>query len=287
MNNSKLGIPTPNERCACPQQYVVKRAALLFDRIYKPWLSHDDNIPSSLLFEISNNRSYFNTAWEKLLKELFKEENMSKDIPRNIPTAGETLNVINEFELRVRVESFRMAGYTVTPVYNSQQRFFLDYPSGNNIVYQAALENLPDIIEDQVSWEQILEFRSDNDAIRKYRALRLWLEHSLSAQSVEHARDLVASSIEDYEWAIRKHGLKTITGALSSIFSLKGLLSFTAGAGVGVAMGGPIWSALTGAIFTIGRTSVWVAERMIERQDIERAPDAAVALICDAKQLVR
>ena len=163
----------------------------------------------------------------------------------------------------------------------------MDYPSGNNIVYQAALENLPDIIEDQVPWEQVIEFRSDKDAIRKYRALRLWLEYSLSAQSVEHARDLIALGIEDYEWAIRKHGLKTATGALSSIFSWKGLISITAGVGVGAAIGGPVWSALTGTIFTVGRAAVWIAERMIQRKDIQRSPDAAVALIYDAKQLVR
>jgi hypothetical protein len=287
MNSPSLSIPAPNERCACPQEFVVKRAALLFDRIRKPWLSHDDSIPTSLLFDIPNNRSNFNTVWEKYLNELFKKDKMSKHMPQNIPTAGETLNVINEFQLRVTVESFLLAGYTVTPVYNSQQRFFLDYPAGNNIVYQAALENLPEIIEDQVSWEQVIEFRSDKDAIRKYRALRLWLEYSLSAQSVENARDLIARGIEDYEWAIRKHGLKTATGALSSIFSLNGLISLTAGVGVGAAIGGPVWSALTGAIFTVGRASVWVAERMIEKQDIQRSPDAAVALICDAKQLVR
>jgi hypothetical protein len=288
MNNLRLSTPAPGERCACPQELVAKRAALLFDRIYKPQtLSFDDSIPSSLLFDVPNTSDHFNTTWDKFRQELFKKNAISNHMREKIPTADEVANIIFEFALRVRVESFRLAGYTITPVYNSQQRFFLDYPSGKNIVYQAAVENLPEIIEDQVSWEQVIEFRSDKDAIRKYRALRLWLEYSLSAKSVKHARDLIARGIEDYEWAIRKHGLKTATGALSSIFSWKGLISITAGMGVSAAVGGPVWSALTGAIFTVGRATVWVAERMIERQDIERAPDAAVALICDAKQLVR
>jgi len=202
-------------------------------------------------------------------------------------TADDALTWINEYEVRVRMEGFRLAGYpNVTPVYESQQRYFSDYPSGNTVVYQAALENLPEIIEDDVSWEQILEFRSDKEAIRKYRELRLWLEHSLSAQSIEHARDLIAHKIEDYEWTIRKHGLKMATGALSSIFSWKGIISVGAGVGIGAALGGPVWSALTGAVLTVGKASVWVAERMIERQDIQRGPDSAVALICDAKRLV-
>ena len=189
--------------------------------------------------------------------------------------------------MRIRVESYRLSGYFVTPVYERQERYLLEYPSGNTLVYQAALENLPEIIEDHVSWEQVLEFRSDEEAIRKYRELRLWLEYSLSAQSVEHARDLIAHRIEEYEWAIRKHGLKTATGALSSIFSWKGLISLGTGVSMGAALGGPVWSALTGALFSVGGASVWVAARMIEMQDIQRGPDSAVALICDAKRLVR
>ena len=108
----------------------------------------------------------------------------------------------------------------------------------------------------------------------------------MSAQSVEHARDLIAHRIEEYEWAIRKHGLKTATGALSSIFSWKGLISLGTGVSIGAALGGPVWSALTGALFSVGGASVWVAERMIEMQDIKHGPDSAVALICDAKRLV-
>ena len=199
---------------------------------------------------------------------------------------GEFPRFLDEYEMRVRMASFRVTGYHVTPIYESQQRYFSDYPSGNSIVYQAALENLPEIIEDGVSWEQILEFRSDKEAIRKYRALRLWLEHSLSAQSVDHARDVIANKLEDYEWAIRKHGLKITTGALSSIFDWKGVVSVGAGVSIGAALGGPIWSVLTGTLLTVGKASVWVAERMIDMQDVKRGPDSSVALICDAKHLV-
>jgi hypothetical protein len=78
-----------------------------------------------------------------------------------------------------------------------------------------------------------------------------------------------------------------MTGALSSIFSWEGLVSLGTGIGIGAALGGAVWSALTGALFTVGKASVWVAERMIAMQDIKRGPDAAVALICDAKRLVK
>lgn len=164
---------------------------------------------------------------------------------------------------------------------------FVDHPAGSVLAYQAAMENIPEIVESQVSWEQVIEFRSDKEALRKYRELRLWLEYSLSAQSVEHARDLIAQKVEDYEWAIRKHGLKTATGALSQIFSWQGLISVAAGVGVGAALGGPIWSALTGSLLTVGRASVWIADRTIDKQDILHGPNSETAIICDARRLVR
>jgi hypothetical protein len=244
------------------------------------------SIPSSIQLDIPKVNELANAQWTKLSSQLIYSSPKLKQSTSTF-TAGYTFNIMMEIYLRVIVECFRQCGYSVTPVYKRQERYMLDYPSGNTLVYQAALENLPEIIEDQVSWEQILEFRSDEEAIRKYRELRLWLEYSLSVQSIEHARNLIARKIEDYEWAIRKHGLKTTTGALSSIFSWEGLISMGAGAGIGAALGGPVWSALTGTLFTVGRASVWVAERMIEMQDIKHGPDAAVALICDAKRLVR
>jgi hypothetical protein len=285
--NTKYNIPTPGERCACPQPRVAKRAALLFDRIYVwPWIDKRTIIPSSIKFDVPKVDDLMNTRWNELKDQLLHNSPKLKN-PISMFTADDTSNIIDELFVRIRVECLWLSGHSVTPVYERQERYLSDYPIGNTLVYQAALENLPEIIEDDVSWSQIIEFRSDKDAIRKYRELRLWLEYSLSAKSVEHARDLIASRIEDYEWAIRKHGLKTTTGALSSIFSWEGLISLGAGAGIGAALGGAVWSALTGALFTVGRASVWVAERMIELQDIKRGPDAAVALICDAKRLVR
>ncbi len=210
----------------------------MFDRIYvPPWWDRRDNIPSWVKFDFPKIDEYFEAQFETIKKQLlFNSPKLKR--PISAFTADDMSNIFDEVFVRVRVECYRLSGYSVTPVYERQERYLLDYPSGNTLVYQAALENLPEIIEDHVSWEQILEFRSDEEAIRKYRELRLWLEYSLSAQSVEHARDLIARRIEDYEWSIRKHGLKTTTGALSSIFSWEGLISVGAGVCIGALSAG-------------------------------------------------
>ena len=293
MNRSKYGRPAPGERCAFPQRQVAKRAALLFDRICVPsWRDREESIPSCLQFDLPDYEQK-HEVWDRVKYQLFEEYKKSKCRENEVLYTIDGIlmddldKFLDEFEVRLWVEHFRLSGRPVTPVYNSQQRFASDYPPGNGIAYQAALENIPEIVEDHVSWEQILQFRSDEKAIRKYRELRFWLEYSLTAQSLEHAKDLIAHKIEDYEWAIHKHGLETVTGALSSIFGWKGLASVGAGLGIGAAIGEPVWSALTGALVIIGRVSVWVAERAIEREAIERGPDSGVALICDAKHLGR
>lgn len=271
--------PTPGDKCAYAQAQVRKRAALLFDKIYaSPYQLEEENIPFKLAFDVSNAHEHMKTVGDNWVKYFLKRS------PKKEYIESEVASILTEFDVRLHVDSFRLSGYIVTPVYSSQQRFILDHPNGNSVVYQAAIENIPDIVEDDVSWDQIMEFRNDKDALHKYRELRLWLEHSISAESVEHARDIIAQKIDNYEWALKKYDLKTKTGAFSRILDWKGVLSITSGAGIGALAGGPFESLLAAGAFAVSRVSVWVAERMIERADIKRGVDSEVAIICDAKQ---
>jgi hypothetical protein len=147
MSNPKYSIPEPGERCACPQPRVAKRAALLFDRIYvPPWRDRRDNIPSCVKFDVPKTDEYFEAQFETIKKQiLFNSPKLKK--PISTFTADDMSNIIDKLFVRVRVECFRLSGYSVTPVYERQERYLLDYPSGNTLVYQAALENLPKIIE--------------------------------------------------------------------------------------------------------------------------------------------
>lgn len=66
-----------------------------------------------------------------------------------------------------------------------------------------------------------MEFRRDAEATGKYRDLRLWLQDGISGQSVAHATDIIDQKIDDYSWAIRKHGLSTVPGAVTYLFDWK------------------------------------------------------------------
>ncbi len=270
--------PQESKTYAFPQHGVVKRAGLLFDRLQPADLFARD-IPEEIQFYVPEAHNYFKQAQRKVLRRFMKGHH---------PKPGYTLSNISDIcrdsSVQTLVESHRHAGFYVLPVYDHQRQFLADFPSGSSIVYQAALSNLPDVIEETASWDQILDFRKDKDALRKYRALRLWLHNALITRSVEEATDVICLKVEDYEWALRKHGFKTATGAISSILDWKGLTTIIGGSSLAAVVGGPIWSALTAGFVISARISVWVAERMIEKKEIERGDGVEVAVIYEAKK---
>lgn len=270
--------PQPGERCAYVQPFSQKRAALLFDRIYTR-VSFFGEIPDELLFEVPNAYLHFETVYNEWSRDFLDTVSQSNGL-----TEDDVKNLMSEFDVRLHVDSFRRCGYNVTPVYDRQSRFFADFPSGPALVYQAAIQNLPEIIENKVSWAQLIEFREDRDALRKYRALRLWLEDSVRVGTVEKAKELIAKKIDDYEWALKKHGLETTAGAFSAVIDWKAIASLMGSAGIAGVVGGPVWSAITGGLFSVAKLSVWIVERMIKRSEIERSEGAEIAIIYDAKK---
>jgi hypothetical protein len=68
-----------------------------------------------------------------------------------------------------------------------------------DIAYLGAMNNIPLIRPNKVSWEQIKEVRQDLQASERYRNLHLWLQTGLSATTVNQATELIAKTVEDYK----------------------------------------------------------------------------------------
>ena len=270
--------PRKGETCAFAQDGVVKRAAVLFDRV-EP-IDFTDDVPREIRFYVPEAYDHSKPVQNEVFGRLKKET------PPGARYTSQQLNhACRDSHMQIRVECHQRTGYTVVPVYDHQRQFLLDFPVGQQVVYQAAIENLPEIVEESTSWEQILNFRQDKEAARKYRELRFWLRECLQARSVDHASDIIYFKVEQYEWALRKHGFKTATGAISSILDWKALAAVLSGSGVAAAIGGgPIWSAIAGGLIGISRVTIWLAERLIERKEIARGAGSEVAIIYEAKK---
>lgn len=293
-------MPLPGETCAICLPDQLKRAALLFDRVFvNAHCFESQGIPRELAFFCDRYEWY---AIEWALQSVEDETMESRRIHWSALNEDEHDALLNEiledpvltrrreeYYLGYLVDLFATrAGLRVTPVLSKDEQITGLFGVGHHRAYTAAIANLPIVLEGSVSWEQVTHFREDPASVAKYRKLRLWLESGLTADSVAQAEDIISQKIDDYSWAIRKHGLETTTGAISYLLDSRNLLAAAAAAGIAAAVGRPAWEVLLGGGLVFGaKTCVWVAERMIEREDITRGQDSEVAVLYEANELAR
>src|ERR1043165_613507 len=97
--------------------------------------------------------------------------------------------------------------------------------------------NVPLVTPTTLSWQQIIEFRSDNKARSAYRRFHLWLS-DFHPRSEREATDIVGKRLEDYLWAVKKHGLQTTKDTAKLVASVPARYGhFVAGAALGTAVG--------------------------------------------------
>ena len=170
-------------------------------------------------------------------------------------------------------------GATVLPLYNSASRRDAQYHNGNQAALVSIVENLQIVDEEQLTWAQISEFRRDKEARAAYRLFIHWLDKDMIDRPVQYIADEVAQRLERHEWALRKHGIKTVIGSLSSTINPKSLVATsTAGLAVNLIAGTQIWSLLTAGGLLVGHAALSMATALVERRDIELA-DREIAYV--------
>lgn len=176
---------------------------------------------------------------------------------------------------------------SVVELMPSFSKFNQSIPKGTSVAFEAALQNIPTVVEEQLSWEQVLQFRKDPESRRKYRALKSWLKDGLTATNLDEAKEIIEKRLDDYSWTVRKHGLKTITGGLTVILDSKTLGSIIATMGAATLLNNTTLAAIASGFILLSKVSVWVAERMVDLEDIKRGPNSEIALIYETKRLVK
>jgi hypothetical protein len=305
--------PATGQSLAYPHAQMRKRAALLFDRIYVHPEQRTE-IPNNLMFWSSGVDQRFRDspfamfcALTMITREVAREflgdkypsdaqgepdiRDVIKAIQREPRPDKESLQQCSR-ELRARLLNVHYSseyrtvlgcGQHVVALFPSWIEYNRNVAGTSSIAFEAALQSIPSILESELTWEQVVEFRKDTEAKRKLRALRSWLQSGLSAATLEEAKDKIEQKVANYEWAPKKHGVKTVTGALTAVLDSKFLGSVAGAAGVSALIGGSVWGAITGSVLMLTKISVWLVERRMELLDIHRGSDSEVALICDAR----
>jgi len=175
--------------------------------------------------------------------------------------------------------------FKAVPMYESADACARDYHLGDTEVIVATIEKLGLVDEARLDWQQVLDFRNDQQARVKLRRMRHWLDSELEGRPISYVADALATRLDDYEWAPKKHGIETVTGSLSDLLDIRFLpaaSAATAGLAVG---GGPFWAAVGAASLAIGKVALSLTARLVDLRDRTRGNGSEVAFVHELKKL--
>lgn len=210
------------------------------DNVLPPMFVHDHDFRSRLL-DINANSGEIVTA---------KDEN-------------ERWDVANKFG-KLCCDFLREYGLTATPVDIPDLVIFDDEETDDESEIAVTLPSLNLVDAQHASWEQILEFRRDEDAHNKMRRLRLFALENYSGKSKTFIEDDLSVRLSDFQEAVRKWGFETKYAAFTTILSSKILAGALTGTLVSALLDAPLpaaGSALVGVALEVGRITMEVKKR--------------------------
>lgn len=169
----------------------------------------------------------------------------------------------------------------VATVYGSRRNQEVAYSGGDKQVIIACLENLQIVDEGRLTWEKVLEFRKDKETQQKYKRFLHWLDKEMVGKSQTFIEDDIAQKLEDYEWALKKHSIKTVLGTIEEALDGKYLI----GAG-GLALAGhPVLGILAAGVLIGGKVAAKLVQTKLDFDDVERGPNSEISWVYEAKKL--
>jgi hypothetical protein len=174
----------------------------------------------------------------------------------------------------------------IVPVYSSLAARDREYKAGEYGVLATTLTGLQVVDEDQLTWEQVLEFRKDPDNREKYIRLRHWFDASMVGKPPAFIDDAVRIKVKDYESAIKKHGLRTVLGGIDDFLDSKVLMAAIATSGAATVLPALLeaGSIVSGLLLAAG-LAVKIGKRKIDAEDIKAGPNCEIAFVHEVKKL--
>jgi hypothetical protein len=273
--------PKPGESLAVSVM-TPKTAALAFDRVHR-MPTMNDPVPAELGFYCATMAEIL--AWATVLLHSSARK-VGIEVPDLTPPPGADVAANEARNLRVLCSQLSSKlGTTPTIFYKYSQSQRRDFPDGPCQVLTAAISDCGLVDEETLTWEQVHEFRRDAEARTKYRRLVRWIEAELRTRSPDEVRDLLAIRLDDYEWAMKKHGLKALMGSLSCLLDPKFLVGVSAAVTAGAVAGDSAWAALAGASLTVGRALLSFGTTYVDSIDERRKDNYEIAYLHEIQRL--
>lgn len=182
---------------------------------------------------------------------------------------------------------FKHYKFIATPFYESAESLNKEYHPGNIGVIFAAIKNIGIVDEEKLEWSQVKEFRKDLNCQRKYRRMIHWLDSELVGKSGNFISDRIANKLEDYEWALKKHGIETVIGSFSRIIDPRFIIA-TSAAVAGLNLTGERFiAAIAGLGLLAGKAAISITKAGLDIIDKRRGKDSEIAYVYDIKKKLK
>jgi hypothetical protein len=267
-----------------------KTAALCFDRV---WTGEADHVPEGIRF--------FNGTWDEIVVALalagasaasqLETPEIQKLDPKTRQDLRRLVDVLlgSTQILKERIPPGEDAFIGITrvlsesvnvPALYPRSRDQLPYSEGRDEVILCTMRDLEVVDEKALTWDQVVEFRRDKESRKKYRRLVHWLDKEMVGKTPNFIRDEIAEKLDAYSQALEKHGIKTVTGALSTLLKADKLL-FAAAAGIALSKVDPFAGLCVASGTLIAKTAIEVVKSRLALADTKLG--AEIAFVHDVK----
>lgn len=276
-----LGSPNPPQagETVSVAMNCRKTAALFYDRVWAT-PSYADRGPDSIwvhggtdtelwLDVIVATHSITPPIWPRLIKEL-----------ADTPVVRGFAQRADPFGARLLSETLTTEwGMSVTPIYVSTEERRREFSDGENDALVTAIHDIAVPDENALSWEQIIQFREDAESRSAYRRLVHWAESELVGKSRSYVTDAIAVRLENYEDALRKHGIATVIGAVESLVD-PAFIAAAGGISGWLALSGHLSAAaVTGTLLAASKASCSIARGLLDMRNAARGEHGEVAYV--------
>jgi hypothetical protein len=104
----------------------------------------------------------------------------------------------------------------------TQEEFDIQFEALSNRKANAleiCIKNIPTAVEEKLNWEQITEIRKDKNSFNSIKRFKQRLNAEFIDKSESEIIECFEKAIDDYKFAIKKHGIPTTIGGLSTILT--------------------------------------------------------------------
>lgn len=139
--------------------------------------------------------------------------------------------------------------------------------------WEVCINNMPTIVEEKLKWRQVLEVRKDESSVKKIRRLRNWINSELNGKTRSEIAELLGQAIDDYIFALKKHGIMTTVGGITTVLS--------SSASIAEALSGEFAVQLSAGLVVSAGLITYTASQLSDFFENKRAP---VAFIYEIQQ---